>query len=87
VRVILVAYPCLMLFTLAYGGEHYVLDCIVGAALAWFAVWVNRAYDRWWAAPLVTAGQPWTEPAPRVSPSVNWGELIVADDEADYSFS
>ncbi len=46
-RVILVAYPIVMLFTLAYGGEHYVLDCVVGAALAWFAVWVNRRFDTW----------------------------------------
>lgn len=46
-RVILVAYPCLMLFTLVYGGEHYVLDCLVGAVLAWLAVWLNRRYVAW----------------------------------------
>jgi hypothetical protein len=46
-RVILIAYPVLMLFTLAYGGEHFVLDCVAGALLAWFAVWINRRYDAW----------------------------------------
>lgn len=47
-RVILVAYPCLMLFTLSYGGEHYVMDCLAGGLLAWLAVWGNRRVDRWW---------------------------------------
>lgn len=47
VRVILVAYPVLMLFTLVYGGEHYVMDCIIGALLAWLAVWLNRWFDAW----------------------------------------
>ena len=49
-RVILAAYPCLMLFTLAYGGEHYVLDCVAGGLLAWLAVWGNRRFDTWRAA-------------------------------------
>ena len=47
VRVLLVAYPVLMLFTLVYGGEHYIMDCIVGALLAWLAVWLNRWFDAW----------------------------------------
>lgn len=47
VRVILVAYPLLMLFTLVYGGEHYVMDCLAGAVLAWTAVWLNRRYATW----------------------------------------
>jgi len=46
-RVILVAYPVLMLFTLVYGGEHYIMDCLVGALLAWLAVWLNRWFDGW----------------------------------------
>jgi len=47
-RAVLVAYPCLMLFTLSYGGEHYVLDCLVGGLLALLAVWGNRRVSRWW---------------------------------------
>jgi hypothetical protein len=45
--VILVAYPAIMLFTLVYGGEHYVMDCLVGGLLAWLAVWLNRRYVGW----------------------------------------
>lgn len=47
VRVILVAYPLLMMFTLVYGGEHYVMDCLAGALLAWLSVLLNRRYVAW----------------------------------------
>jgi len=46
-RVVLVLYPLSMLFTLVYGGEHYIMDCLAGALLAWFAVWLNRRYVAW----------------------------------------
>jgi membrane-associated phospholipid phosphatase len=36
-RPLLVLYPFLMGFSLVYGGEHYVVDLIVGAAFAWGA--------------------------------------------------
>jgi hypothetical protein len=35
-RPLLVAYPIVMLFTLTYGGEHYVIDGFAGALFAWF---------------------------------------------------
>ncbi len=62
-RVILVAYPAMMLFTLVYGGEHYVMDCLVGGLLVWLAVWLNRRYVGWRegvasAAKTETAGEP-----------------------------
>ena len=41
---VLVAYPLLMGFTLVYSGEHYVFDCVAGAALAYVVVWLNRRY-------------------------------------------
>jgi hypothetical protein len=43
-RVLLVSYPLLMAFTLVYSGEHYVFDCLAGAALALVVVWINRRY-------------------------------------------
>ena len=44
VKGVLAAYPLLMAFTLVYGGEHYVFDCVAGAALAYVVVWFNRRY-------------------------------------------
>ena len=55
-RVVLAIYPVSMLFTLVYGGEHYVLDCAVGALLAWLAVWINRWYVQW----RTTGVTPWS---------------------------
>lgn len=55
VRVLLAVYPASMLFTLVYGGEHYVLDCLAGAVLAWLAVWINR----WWVQWRATGLLPW----------------------------
>lgn len=48
VRVLLVAYPVAMTFTLVYSGEHYLFDCLCGAALAVFTVWFCRRVERWW---------------------------------------
>jgi len=47
-RVVLVTYPALMLFSLVYGGEHYVFDCLAGGVLAWLVVAGNRAAEGWW---------------------------------------
>ncbi len=48
-RPVLVAYPLVMMFTLVYGGEHYVVDVLLG----------------WLAAAAVCAGASWTERALR----------------------
>ena len=50
VRVLLVAYPLSMTFALVYGGEHYIFDCICGALLAVFTVWLCRRIERWWTS-------------------------------------
>jgi membrane-associated phospholipid phosphatase len=47
-RVVLATYSGLMLFTLVYGGEHYVFDCLAGGVLAWLVVAGNRAIEGWW---------------------------------------
>jgi len=46
-RPLLVAYPILMLLVLVYGGEHYVVDGIIGAAYVFAVVFGLRAFDRW----------------------------------------
>lgn len=53
-RAVLVAYPCAMGFTLVYGGEHYVLDVLLGGVYAGFTVLVTRMWENWRAgrAPL-----------------------------------
>jgi membrane-associated phospholipid phosphatase len=49
-RVVLAVYPFLMMFSLAYGAEHYVSDGIAGALAAWLIHWaagrVERRQDR-----------------------------------------
>lgn len=50
-RALLVAYPFAMAFTLVYGGEHYVVDVLVGwlyagAAIA-ITMWALRRWDAW----------------------------------------
>jgi PAP2 superfamily len=39
-RPLLAVYPFVMMFSLAYGAEHYVSDGIAGALAAWFVHWV-----------------------------------------------
>jgi membrane-associated phospholipid phosphatase len=47
VKVLLALYPLLMAFTLVYGGEHYMIDILVGWVLAFVAVELtDRFYDR-----------------------------------------
>jgi membrane-associated phospholipid phosphatase len=45
-RPVLIAYPLLMMFTLVYGGEHYVTDVLLGwlgaAAVCAGATWIER---------------------------------------------
>jgi hypothetical protein len=47
-RPILVAYPLAMTFSLAYSGEHYVFDCVTGAAAAVLVTVASRWLERWW---------------------------------------
>ncbi len=49
-RPLLVGYPLLMMFSLAYGGEHYVADGIAGALAAWLIHVLANRVERWQAA-------------------------------------
>jgi hypothetical protein len=46
-KALLVAYPLVMMFSLAYGAEHYVADGIAGALAAWFIHWLAGRLERW----------------------------------------
>ncbi len=46
-RPLLIAYPLVMMFSLAYAGEHYVADGIAGALAAWLVHWVANRIERW----------------------------------------
>jgi len=44
---LLAIYPFLMMFSLAYGAEHYVSDGIAGALAAWLVHSVATRIERW----------------------------------------
>ena len=44
---LLAIYPFLMMFSLAYGAEHYVSDGIAGALVAWLVHWLGTRVERW----------------------------------------
>jgi membrane-associated phospholipid phosphatase len=46
-RPLLIGYPLLMMFTLAYAGEHYVTDGIAGALCALLIHWAVGRIERW----------------------------------------
>ena len=46
-RPLLVLYPFAMMFSLAYGGEHYVTDGIAGALAAWLVHATANRIERW----------------------------------------
>ena len=48
-RVLLIGYPFVMMFSLAYAGEHYVADGIAGALCAFFIHWLANRIERWLA--------------------------------------
>jgi hypothetical protein len=48
-RLVLVGYPLLMMFSLAYAGEHYVADGIAGALCALLVSWLAGQVERWLA--------------------------------------
>lgn len=60
VRALLAAYPLVMGFALVWGGEHYVIDLLLGWLYAAVVFWaVRRAFARWARrrrAPAPTAG-------------------------------
>jgi membrane-associated phospholipid phosphatase len=47
-RPVLIGYPLLMMFSLAYAGEHYVADGIAGALCACLISWLATRVERWW---------------------------------------
>jgi hypothetical protein len=47
-RYFLVAYPLVMMFSLAYAGEHYVSDGIAGTLCAFLVHWAATRLERWW---------------------------------------
>ncbi len=46
-RPLLVGYPVLMQFSLAYGGDHYVADGIAGGLCAWLIHWLANRIEEW----------------------------------------
>jgi hypothetical protein len=46
-KALLAGYPFLMMFSLAYGAEHYVSDGIAGALAAWLVHWLAGRIERW----------------------------------------
>jgi hypothetical protein len=46
-RVFLIGYPVVMMFSLAYAGEHYVADGIAGALCAWLIHWLATRVEQW----------------------------------------
>ena len=46
-RPVLVAYPLVMMFSLAYAGEHYVADGIAGALCACLVSWLAARVEQW----------------------------------------
>lgn len=59
-RVILALYPCAMGFTLVYGGEHYVIDILLGCLYTGFTILVTHCWENW------RAGRPVLGPLPTV---------------------
>ncbi|PSL06717.1 PAP2 superfamily protein [Haloactinopolyspora alba] len=46
-RACLVLFPPAMAFTLVYGGEHYVVDVLLGWIYVVLVLWVARWWERW----------------------------------------
>ncbi len=49
-RALLLVHPAAMLFTIVYGGEHYVVDALIGYLLVWGAFVLCGRIERWWVA-------------------------------------
>jgi hypothetical protein len=50
VRAALVVHPALMVFTIVYGGEHYVADALAGYVLLGLVCLACGRAERWWTA-------------------------------------
>lgn len=63
-RALVLAYPLAMAFTLVYGGEHYVVDVLLGWAYVAGVLAGVGAVERWWAGrrSQVAHGQPLDHP-------------------------
>jgi hypothetical protein len=80
-RPFLIGYPLVMMFSLAYSGEHYVADGIAGALAAWLIHWLANRIERWRAdrrrpdtletppEPTLETPCPPTHPLPATTPS------------------
>ncbi|MGE0307790.1 MAG: phosphatase PAP2 family protein [Acidimicrobiia bacterium] len=70
-RPLLLIHPTMMVFTIVYGGEHYVVDALAGLVCVWaaFRFWAWFEARRGWD----TGGRPTTyRPVPKV-PGLSWG--------------
>jgi len=56
-RPLLVAYPLAMAFVLVYSAEHYVVDILLGWALAAMVPLVLALFDRWWSRRTEVSGR------------------------------
>jgi hypothetical protein len=65
-RTLLAAFPIAMGWTLVYGGEHYVVDVLLGWIYVGAIVVGLRLWDRWWSG----AGLPRAQNAPGEGASV-----------------
>ncbi|HSK55640.1 MAG TPA: phosphatase PAP2 family protein [Jiangellales bacterium] len=62
VRALVAAYPAAMGLTLVYGGEHYVVDVLLGWVYVVFVVVAVGALERWWATRRESGGPPTQAP-------------------------
>ena len=68
-RALLVAFPLAMAFTLVYGGEHYVVDVLLGWGYVGFAALAARAWEARRGARLAPQISPPARAASPTSPS------------------
>jgi membrane-associated phospholipid phosphatase len=62
-RPLLVAYPLVMAFTLVYTAEHYVVDILLGWALAAVVMFALNRYEAWRSSPPVPVRRDNVQPA------------------------
>jgi membrane-associated phospholipid phosphatase len=65
-RALLAAYPLAMGFALVYGGEHYVIDLLLGWAYVGLVLVLVGLGERWWRARRLRRA-PQEQPAPAVT--------------------
>jgi membrane-associated phospholipid phosphatase len=72
---VLLLYPLAMTFTLVYGGEHYVVDVLVGWAYVFGTFAVTGAAERWWRARRAERAAP-PGAAPVGAPGTPVGDVV-----------